>query len=303
MMIRKSLKVAFIFAITGLTASVFGVKDVRAAGAHTHVEDYNFSFEGPFGKFDRAQLQRGWQIYSQVCSGCHAMKYLSYRNLTSETGPGFSEEQVKAMIADYVVVDGPNEEGEMFERPATLADHFVSPYPNPEASKAANGGAYPPDLSLMAKARSSFHDGVGVTQFIKGMGGTEYIASLLTGYRDAPECAADAEIGGYYNVAFPAGGIPASCKDEHGKSMVPGSWIAMAPPLSEGVIEYQGENVEASVEQMSQDVAAFLMWAAEPKLVDRKQAGLRNIAFLIIFAVLLWYSNKKIWKPLKSRKE
>lgn len=299
---RKFLKAALLVA-TGCVSGMFAVDHtVQAAGGHAHIEDFDFSYEGPFGTFDRAQLQRGWQVYSQVCAGCHAMKYLSYRNLTAETGPGFSEEQVKAMIADYVVQDGPNAEGEMFERPAVLADKFVSPYENVEAAMAANGGAYPPDLSLIAKARSSFHDGLGVTQFMKGMGGPEYIASLLTGYRENPPCAGDADIGGYYNIAFPAGGVPASCRDEYGKSTVEGSWIAMASPLGEGIIDYQKANVQATTEQMSKDVTAFLMWAAEPKMVERKQAGVRNIGFLIVLGILLWFTSKKLWKPVKGKK-
>lgn len=303
MTMRKSIQAAFVCAVSVLSVSLFQTQPAQAAKAKAHIEDYDFSFEGPFGTFDRPQLQRGWQVYSQVCAACHAMKYLSYRNLMSETGPGFSEEQVKAMIADYVVMDGPDADGEMFERPAILADRFVSPYPNPQAAMAANGGAYPVDLSLITKARSAFKDGVGIKQLIHGLGGPEYLASLLTGYREPPACAQGSDIGGYYNISFPAGGIPDSCKDDKGKSTIEGSWIAMAPPIMEGLIEYQGENVEATVEQMSTDVAAFLMWAAEPKLVERKQAGLRNIAFLVIFAILLWYSNKKIWKAVKRKKQ
>jgi len=261
-----------------------------AAGVVTHVEDVAFSFEGPFGVYDRAQLQRGYQVYSEVCAACHGLKYVAFRHLGSETGPGFAEEQIKAFAAEreYPREDDPEE-----MRPGAPFDHF----PTPEYF----GDGHPPDLSLMAKARAGFHGpvGTGINQLLKGTGGPEYIHALLTGYADTPACAEDSDIGGYYNTAFAAGGFPDSCKDEHGHHTVPGSWIAMGPPVSEGIVEY-GDGTEATEDQIVMDVAAFLMWTAEPKLVDRKEAGFRNIIWLGILAVLMYFVNKKVWRPVKG---
>ena len=202
----------------------------------------DWSFKGLFGKFDRGELQRGYQIYSEVCSSCHSMKYVSYRNLAEKGGPEFSEAAAKAIAASFEVTDGPNADGEMFTRPGKLSDKLVMPYENVNAAQAANGGAYPPDMSVLVKARS---------------GGVNYIYSLLQGYEEAP-----AEIslddGVYYN-----------------KYMY-GNKIKMASPLSEGIVEYS-DGTEASVEQMSKDVTTFLMWAAEPHLESRHQMGFKEL--------------------------
>ena len=192
-----------------------------AAGAETHVENISFSYEGPFGTYAKHQLQRGFQIFHEVCSSCHGLQYLSFRDLGSETGPAFPIEQVKAIAALYEVADEEGESGDT--RAAIASDKFP-----------ANTDADAPDLSLMAKARAGFHGpyGLGLSQLINGMGGGEYIFSLLAGYHEEPECAAEADMEGSYNVAFAAGGYPDSCKDEHGHHIVAGSWIAMPPPLT-----------------------------------------------------------------------
>ena len=239
-----------------------------AAEAGHHPADYDFSFEGPFGTFDRAQLQRGFLVYQQVCSACHSMNQLHIRNLGEEGGPFYSEEYpnpndnpvVRAIAADYIVEDGPDEYGDMFERPGLPKDAFKSPFENEQLAKLANGGALPPDLSLMTKARD---------------GGADYLYSLLTGYEDAP---AGFEVGPglNYNVYFP------------------GHQIAMAQPIYEDSVSY-ADGTPATVEQMSKDVTAFLHWAAEPKLEARKQTGFMVMTFLVILAGLLYFTQRKIW--------
>ena len=225
----------------------------------------DWSFKGLFGKFDRGSLQRGYQVYTEVCSSCHSMKYLSYRNLGEKGGPEFSEAEVKAIALSFVVTDGPNADGEMFERPGKLSDKFVKPYDNVKAAQAANGGAYPPDMSVLAKARS---------------GGVDYIYSLLQGYDDVPS-GMILDDGVHYN------------KYMYGKK------IRMSAPLSEGIVEY-GDGTEASIEQMSKDVTTFLMWAAEPHLESRHQMGFKVIVYLIILTILVYFSMKKIWSRVES---
>lgn len=261
-----------------------------AAEVQTRIIDVDFSFEGPFGVFDRAQLQRGYQIYNQVCASCHGMQYVAFRHLGDEKGPGFPEEQVRAFAAAF---EFPREDDPTEMRPGAPFDYF----PTPEYY----GDGHPPDLSLMAKARAGFHGpyGTGINQLFRGIGGPEYIYSLMMGYAETPECAADSDIGGYYNVAFSAGGFPDSCIDEAGHRMVPGSWIAMPEQLSDGIVDY-ADGTEASAHQLAMDVSAFLMWAAEPKMMERKEAGLRNFLWLGLLAVLLYFVNKKVWRPVKG---
>ena len=225
----------------------------------------DWSFKGIFGKFDRGSLQRGYQVYTEVCSSCHSMKYLSYRNLSEKGGPEFSEEAVKAIAASFEVTDGPNADGEMFLRPGKLSDKFVMPYENVKAAQAANGGAYPPDMSVLVKARG---------------GGVDYIYSLLLGYEEAPS-GITLDDGVYYN-----------------KYMY-GNKIRMASPLSEGLLEY-GDGTPASIEQMSKDVTTFLMWAAEPHLESRHQMGFKAIVYLIILTILVYFSMKRIWSRVES---
>lgn len=260
-----------------LGAAVMAGPAAHAAGKAEPAINIDFSFEGPFGKFDRAQLQRGFQVYKEVCAACHAMNYVPYRALGEEDGPGFTEEEVRAIAAQYEVQDGPDSSGEMFMRPALPSDRFVSPFPNKEAATAANG-AYPPDLSLITKARAGFHG--TIKQFFEGIGGPEYVYSVLVGYQEPPADAGEGPAGASYNPYFAAG-----------------PWIAMAPPLMEGLVEY-ADGTPATEDQMARDVAAFLAWAAEPTMVERKETGLRVILFLIVLAGLLYASYKKLWKDI-----
>ena len=225
----------------------------------------DWSFKGPFGKFDRAALQRGYQVYTEVCSSCHSMKYLSYRNLIQSGGPEFSEAQAKAIAASFEVKDGPNADGEMFLRPGRLSDKFVMPYENEQAAQAANGGAYPPDMTVLAKARG---------------GGVDYIYSLLQGYEDPP-VGVTLDDGVYYN-----------------KYMY-GNKIKMSNQLSDGLVEYS-DGTNATVEQMAKDVTTFLMWTAEPHLETRHKMGFKAIVYLIILTVLVYFSMKKIWSRVET---
>jgi ubiquinol-cytochrome c reductase cytochrome c1 subunit len=219
-------------------------------------------FEGIFGTFDRQAAQRGAQVYFEVCSACHSNHNLYYRNLKDI---GFSEAEIKQLAQKYTVKDGPNAEGEMFDRPALPSDRFVSPYPNEEAARAANNGAYPVDLSLIIKAR---HDG------------PNYVFSLLSGYQEAP---ADIKLmpGLYYNPYFEGG------------------QIAMPPPLTQGQVTFS-DDTPATVEQMAKDVVVFLQWAAEPEMEHRKSMGLKVMIFFLVFTVFFYIAKKKIWKNLSK---
>ena len=232
-----------IFLITSL---VFGLSVKSNSAEKIEYLTTDWSFKGLFGKFDRGALQRGYQVYTEVCSSCHSMKYLSYRNLAEKGGPEFSIAEAKAIAASFEVTDGPNDDGEMFTRPGKLSDKFVMPYDNVKAAQAANGGAYPPDMSVLVKARG---------------GGVDYIYSLLQGYEDPP-VGMSLDDGVYYN-----------------KYMY-GNKIKMANQLSDGLVEY-GDGTTASVEQMSKDVTTFLMWAAEPHLESRHQMGFKAIVYLL----------------------
>lgn len=259
-----------------------------AAGAGPNIEKQDWSFAGVFGHYDRAQLQRGFQVYKEVCSACHGMRLLSYRNLSQTGGPEFSEDQVKAISADYITIDGPDEDGEMFERAALPKDRFASPYRNVQESRAANGGAYPPDLSLIAKARNAYQEtSFGpmkwATDIVTGYqeGGPDYIYALLTGYPEDGEAPEGFELGDgmNYNAAYP------------------GHQIAMAQPIYEDGVEYR-DGTSATVSQQSKDVAAFLMWAAEPTLEERKRLGIRVMLYLIILSVLLYLAKRSVWARL-----
>ena len=225
----------------------------------------DWTFKGLFGKFDRASLQRGYQVYTEVCAACHSMKYLSYRNLSEKGGPEFSVAQAKAIAASFEVTDGPNADGDMFQRPGKLSDKFVMPYENVKAAEAANGGAYPPDMSVLVKARG---------------GGVDYIYSLLQGYEEAPS------------------GITLDDGVHYNKYMY-GNKIKMSAPLSDDIVEYS-DGTKATVEQMSKDVTTFLMWAAEPSLEARHQMGFKAIIYLIILTILVYFSLKRIWSRVKS---
>jgi len=225
-----------------------------------------WSFKGFFGKFDRASLQRGYQVYTEVCSACHSMKYLSYRNLSQPGGPEFSEEQAKIIASQFEVTDGPNSDGEMFTRPARLSDNFVEPYANDQAATVANGGAYPPDMSVLVKARQ---------------GGANYIYSVLMGYDDVPS-GITLDEGVYYN------------------KYMAGNKIKMAKPLLDGAVEYI-DGTNASEEQMSKDVVTFLAWAAEPHLEARHKMGFKAIIYLLIITLLVYFSMKKLWSRIESK--
>ena len=257
---KNFIKQTFFF----LIFSFFSINLIAAEKSHKLLEP-GWSFKGFFGKFDRAQLQRGYQVYTEVCAACHSMKYLSYRNLSQPGGPEFSEQQAKIIASQFEVTDGPNSEGEMFTRPARLSDKFVGPYPNEQAATAANGGAYPPDMSVLVKARK---------------GGADYIYSVLMGYEDPPP-GVILDDGVYYN-----------------KYMY-GNKIKMANQLSDGLVEY-GDGTSATVEQMSKDVTTFLMWSAEPHLESRHQMGFKAIVYLIILTILVYFSMKKIWSRIET---
>jgi len=227
----------------------------------------NWSFSGIFGTFDRASLQRGYQVYSEVCAGCHSMQHLSYRNLSEKGGPEFSEKEAKAIAAQFEVTDGPNSEGEMFLRPGRLSDNFVSPYPNVEASTAANGGAYPPDMSVLVKARA---------------GGANYIYSLLLGYEETPE-GFELDDGVYYN------------------KYMPGNKIKMSEPIYDGIVEYS-DGTQTTKEQIVKDVTTFLVWASEPHLESQHKMGFKVIIYLIILIVLVYMSKQRVWSRFGTTK-
>ena len=253
------------FKILSIIVLLIGVSSNTSAAEKLEYLKTDWSFKGIFGKFDRGALQRGYQVYTEVCSSCHSMKYLSYRNLAEKGGPEFSEAQAKAIAASFDVTDGPNSDGEMFTRPGKLSDKFVMPYENVKAAQAANGGAYPPDMSVLVKARG---------------GGVDYIYSLLQGY-DEPPVGVTLDEGVYYN-----------------KYMY-GNKIKMSNPLSDGIVEYSDGTI-SSVEQMSKDVTTFLMWAAEPHLETRHKMGFKAIIYLIILTILVYFSMKKIWSRVET---
>ncbi len=227
-----------------------------------------WSFEGLFGTFDRASLQRGYQVYQEVCAGCHSVQHLSYRNLSEKGGPEFSVDEVKAITSQFEVEDGPNSDGEMFTRPARPSDKFVKPYPNVEASTAANGGAYPPDMSVLAKARA---------------GGADYIYSLLMGYEEAPD-GFELDDGVYYN------------------KYMPGNKIKMSEPISEGIVEY-ADGTSTSKEQIAKDVTSFLVWASEPHLESQHRMGFKTIIYLIILITLVYMSKQRVWSRFGSKEK
>jgi ubiquinol-cytochrome c reductase cytochrome c1 subunit len=240
-----------------------------AAGDAKKPADIAFSYEGPFGTYDQAQLQRGYKVYREVCAACHSMNMLAFRNLADRGGPFYDPKYknsndnpyAKAIAAEAQINDLDSETGDAIKRPGTPADRFPAPFPNAIAAKASNGGALPPDLSLMAKARS---------------GGPEYIAALLQGYT-APPADVTLAPGQNYNSYFPGG------------------LIAMAPPLKADLVTFD-DGTKSTVKQQATDVAAFLMWAAEPKLEERKQMGGAVMVFLVLFAGLLYASYRRVWR-------
>src|ERR1700738_4650740 len=256
-----------------------GVESARAADHQDVPPSQSWSFAGPFGKFDRGQLQRGYKIYQEVCSTCHSMNLMHFRNLADPGGPGFSSAQAAAVASEYKVQDGPNDAGEMFERPGRLADKFPAPFPNEQAARVANGGALPPDLSLIAKARS-YERGFPTfvfdffTQFQEQ--GPKSGDALLQGFEDKPPAGVTIPEGSYYNKYFP------------------GHAIKMPKPLSDGQVTFD-DGSPATVAQYAMDVTTFLMWSADPHMEDRKRLGLQVFVFLILFTGLLYFTKKKVW--------
>jgi ubiquinol-cytochrome c reductase cytochrome c1 subunit len=255
MRILRSLALAAAVALAAPAA-------VQAAGEAPKPPAQDWSFGGFFGTFDRASLQRGFQVYKEVCAACHALKQKAYRNLSDI---GLSEDEIRAIAADVMVMDGPNDDGEMFERPGRPSDRFRSPFPNERAARAANGGAYPVDLSLIIKARK---------------GGADYLYALLTGYRDEPPAGVAAMDGMHWNDYFP------------------GHWIAMGRPLHDDQVTFADGTV-ATTSQMARDLTTFMAWAAEPELEERRAMGVRVILFLIVLAGMTYGVKRKIWADLK----
>jgi cytochrome c1 len=257
--------------------SVVGTVGAYAQEAEAPPRQY-WSFAGPFGQYDPAQLQRGFHIYQQVCSTCHSLKLLAFRNLADPGGPAFTKAQAAAVAATFQVTDGPNDQGQMFQRPGKLSDYFPPPYANEQAARAALGGGLPPDMSVLAKARS-YEAGFpwfildAITQYQED--GPDYIHAILNGYADAPAGFTLAP-GTQYNKYFP------------------GHAIAMPKPLSDGQVEYT-DGTPTTLDQYGRDVAAFLMWAAEPTLDARKRIGFQVMLFLIVFTGLLYFTKKRIW--------
>lgn len=269
----------------GVFVAAFGAR-VACAQEQEIPPRQHWSFAGPFGLYDTAQLQRGFKIYREVCSTCHSLKLLAFRNLADAGGPSFTEAQAAAIAAGFQVTDGPNDKGEMFQRPGKLADRFPPPFPNDQAARAALGGALPPDMSVLAKARS-VEQGFpwfifdAFTQYQEE--GPDYIYAILNGYEDPPP-GFTLPPGAQYNKYFP------------------GHAIGMPKPLSDGQVEYT-DGTPATVEQYARDVAAFLMWAAEPKLDARKSLGFQVFVYLIVLTALLYFTKKRVWHDVKHHPE
>jgi ubiquinol-cytochrome c reductase cytochrome c1 subunit len=241
----------------------FAPVEVKAADGNVELTHQEWSFDGVFGRFDRQQLQRGFQVYREVCSSCHGLDYIAFRNLEAI---GYSEDQTKVLASEYIIEECCDDQGDIFDRPAIPADYMPNPYPNDQFARASNNGALPPDLSLMSKARH---------------GGPDYVYSLINGYEE-PSAEVEAEMmdGMYYNVAFE------------------GNQIAMAQQLFDDLLEYS-DGTPATAEQMATDVAAFLHWAAEPKLEIRKQTGVRVLLFTFVFTVLAYFLKRRIWADIE----
>lgn len=252
---------------SALAALMIAPAAMAAGGGDAHIENVSFSFDGPFGSYDVNQLQRGLQIYTEVCAACHGLKFVAFRTLSDEGGPSLPDDQMRAYAANFEVFDAELDDF----RPATPADKF----PKSSLSNA-------PDLSLMAKGRAGFHGphGTGMNQLFKGIGGPEYITALLHGYTGETKEQAGTTL--YENTVFPGG------------------WIAMAPPLQDDQVEFSDGHA-ADVHHMAEDVAAFLMWTAEPKLAARKQAGFAGVILLTLLSVLLYLTNKRIWAKIKRK--
>lgn len=248
-----------------LTAVIIGMMPVSVAfaggGDGPAIPSQEWRFSGPFGTYDKASMQRGYKIYREVCSSCHSMKRIYFRNLEAL---GYNESQIKNLASEYTVEDGPDEEGEMFERAALPSDAFISPFANDNAAKFANGGAFPPDLSLMTKARAN---------------GPNYIYALLTGYEENVPHGEELAEGQYWNTYFP------------------GHKLSMAPPLTDGLVSYEDGTPE-TLDQYARDMVQFLMWTADPHMEERKKTGMKVIIFLLVFAGVMYNVKRKIWAKM-----
>ena len=276
------------FAVSAVVALLVSTGPAFAASSGGELKPFSLSTDGPFGRFDAAQVQRGYKVYREVCAACHSMNLLSFRNLGQPDGPFYDKKYanpndnafVKAIAKDYNINDIDTETGDVMQRPATPADRFPNPYPNEYAARAGNGGALPPDLSVITKARE---------------GGPAYIYSLLTGYHDAPR-GLEVPAGKYYNPYMP-GDLSSFWSGD--KDKVPaGGFIAMAPPLVADKVSFD-DGTKSTLEQQASDVVAFLDWAAEPKAGERKRTGFAVLIYLVLFAGLLYASYRRVWKGVK----
>ncbi len=256
---NKVSKILMMSAVLVCAGAVLS-EPVRAAEGAVEPPDMQWSFDGPFGTYDKAALQRGYKVYREVCASCHGMKRMAYRHLS---GLGYTEDEIKSIAAGFTVMDGPNEEGEMVERPAKPSDYFKSPFPNDAAAKYANNGALPPDLSLITKARH---------------GGADYVYGILIGYEPAPQ-----------GKVLGTG--------QHWNKYMPGHVIAMAAPFSDGQIAYEDDTPQ-TVDQYARDVSHFLTYVSEPEMEDRKRMGVKVLLFLVVFAGILYATKRKIWAKL-----
>jgi ubiquinol-cytochrome c reductase cytochrome c1 subunit len=250
-----------------VTAAVAVLFIAASPYEEVHIPKEDWSFQGFFGKFDHAQLKRGFQVYKDVCSACHSMNLVSYRNLSQI---GFTEYEVKDIAASVQVQDGPNDAGEMFERPGKPSDAFKAPFPNEQAARAANNGALPPDMSLLARSRA----GKGFT----GFEGADYIHAILTGYKEAP---ADFKLGDGMNY------------NEYFR----GHQIAMPQPLTDGAVTF-ADGAPNDLDHEARDIAAFLTWVGEPNMEQRHLTGLKAILFLVAFTLLFYAAKRKIWAKI-----
>lgn len=272
MMLKKTILGVFAFAAIALGGAV-----AQAADEYAHTYQQDWSFSGVFGTYDRNQLRRGFQVYREVCSSCHGLDFIAFRNLSEPGGPEYSEDQIRALAAEFTVADEAAEGG---EREGVPADRWPSPFPSEQIARDANGGAFPPDLSLMAKARGIHQEFPWwVFNYFTAYqeAGADYVYNLLTRYTEAPE-GVELPPGQYYNEYFP------------------GHLIAMGPPLSDGIVSYEDEATPQTVDQYSRDVSAFLQWTADPHMVSRKSMGFRVILFLIVLSVLMYLVKRRIWR-------
>ena len=271
-----------IFAVAAIGVLALAGSAAKAAESELPPK-LKWSFAGPFGLYDEAQLQRGFKVYHEVCQNCHGINLLAFRNLADPGGPGFSAAQATAIAAQFQVTDGPNDQGEMFQRAGRLADYIPPPFANEQAAR-ARYNAVPPDFSTIAKARGIER---GFPWFIFDMftqypeGGVDYIAAYVSGYEDNPPAGVTIPAGAYYNKYFP------------------GHATSMPKPLVDGQVEYT-DGTPATVAQYAKDVAAFMMWAAEPHLEARKRVGFQVMIFLIVFAGLLYFTKKKVWSQVEG---